>query len=130
MSEAERVIDNQIKARLAVEAAELALKALLIKRSLFTENDKVHNLSDLFNKLKKYGALHSPEKVKEVVGKIEPVQAYQKETNTYVEVCHAAQVGHLRYPLKEELEIPSEIAEQKCNATRSLLNIVKEEMQR
>jgi len=130
LSEAERAADNQNKARLAIEAAELALKSLLVKKGCFTEKDETHKLSDLFDKLKKCGALQSPEKVKELVGKIERVQAYHKVINTKVEVCNEEQVGNLRYPLKEELEISSEIAEQKCNVARSLLNIVKEEMQR
>jgi hypothetical protein len=102
----------------------------LVKKGRFTKKDETHKLSDLFDKLKKCGALQSPEKVKELVDEIEHVQAYHKVINTKVEVCNEEQVGHLRYPLKEELEISSEIAEQKCNVARSLLNIVKEEMQR
>jgi HEPN domain-containing protein len=49
--EAEYAINNQTKVRLAIEAAELALKALLIKKGLFTEDAITHNLSYLFDKL-------------------------------------------------------------------------------
>jgi HEPN domain-containing protein len=127
--EAEYAINNQTKVRLAIEAAELALKALLIKKGLFTEDAITHNLSYLFDKLVRNRALQSPEKVKELVDEIEHVQAYHKALNIYVDVCYSAQVGHLRYPLKEELEITDEIAKRKCDAVRRLLEIIKEEIQ-
>jgi HEPN domain-containing protein len=127
--EAEYAINNQTKVRLAIEAAELALKALLIKKGLFTSNARIHNIKCLFNMLKEHGALRSPDKIEELVNEIEHVQAYHRTSNTYVDICYSAQVGHLRYPLKEEIEITDEIAKRKCDAVRRFLEIIKEEIQ-
>lgn len=112
----------------STEAAELALKALLIQRNLFTENVQTHNLREQFDRLRQHGTLQSPETVEELVDQIEPVQAYQETSNTYVNVCDVAQVGNLRYPLEEGLEITCTIAEQKCDAARRLLDLVREEL--
>jgi len=131
LSEAEHATDNQIKVERAKVAAEQALKALLAKKGVSIKKHQTHNLKKLLDILEKQRVLQplKLEKVKKLVDEIEHVQAYHKTSNTYVDVCYSAQVGHLRYPLKEELEITDEIAKRKCDAVRRLLEIIKEEIQ-